>query len=298
VSASGLPLRPRRRLGGGSAWYFVLPGLAIYLFVVVWPSIQGVGISFTDWGGLAPAVFTGLQNYANLFSDPQAGGAILHTLLIAAVVTVVQVGLGLLIALGVNSNIKSRNVLRVFFFAPAIVLPVAVAYLWQYILGPRGALNALLESVGLAGWKHDWLGDSHYAIWSVIVVIVWQFTGYSMVIFLANLQSIPEDIIEASHLDGTGAFTRFWYVVRPLLGPSLTLTIMLALTNALKLFDQVWILTQGGPAGATDTMSTLIYRDAFQFGQFGYGTTLAVVLAVVVVAISTLQFRGLRSTRG
>ncbi|MCT2591548.1 sugar ABC transporter permease [Streptomyces sp. N2-109] len=205
-----------------------------------------------------------------------------------------QNGIGLLLALGVNSRIRSRNVLRVFFFAPAVITPVVTAYLWKYLYAPEGAINALLEAIGLGSLSQDWLGDPSIALWSVVAVIIWQFAGYSMVIFLAGLQSIPQEIYEAADIDGAGPLRRFWCVVRPVLAPAITINLTLSLIGGLKLFDQVWVMTQGGPGGSTDTLSTVIYRQAFQFNEFAYSIALAVVLTVFVALFSYVQYGWLK----
>jgi raffinose/stachyose/melibiose transport system permease protein len=265
--------------------------MLLFAFVVLVPSARGVYYAFTDWDGLDPSFsLVGLHNFAAMLADADAARAVGHTLLIAGSITIIQNGLGLLLALGVNSAIKSRNVLRVFLFAPAVVTPIVTAYLWRNLLGPDGAVNSLLQAVGLGSWRQDWLGDPDLALWSVVAVIVWQFAGYSMVIFLAGLQSIPRDIYEAADLDGAGPVRRFWSVTRPLLAPAFTVNLMLSIIGGIKLFDQVYALTGGGPGHATDTLSTLIYKDAFTLGEFGYSIALAVVLTVIVAVASTGQY--------
>jgi len=265
--------------------------MLLFAFVVLVPSARGVYYAFTDWDGLDPAFsFIGLGNFAEMAGDPVALRAIWHTLLIAVAITIIQNGFGLLLALGVNSIIKSRNVLRVFLFAPAVVTPIVTAYLWRNLLGPDGAVNSLLDTVGLASWRQDWLGDPQLALWSIVGVIVWQFGGYSMVIFLAGLQSVPKEIYEAADMDGAGPVRRFWSVTRPLLAPAFTINLMLSIIGGIKLFDQVYALTGGGPGHATDTISTLIYKDAFTLGEFGYSIALAVVLTIIVAVASTGQF--------
>jgi raffinose/stachyose/melibiose transport system permease protein len=181
-------------------------------------------------------------------------------------------------------------VLRVFLFAPAVVTPIVTAYLWRNLLGPDGAVNSLLAAVGLGSWQQDWLGDPQLALWSIVAVIVWQFSGYSMVIFLAGLQSVPQEIFEAAAMDGAGPARRFWSVTRPLLAPAFTVNLMLSIIGGIKLFDQVYALTGGGPGHATDTLSTLIYKDAFTLGEFGYSIALAVVLTAIVATVSTGQY--------
>ncbi|GFJ93811.1 carbohydrate ABC transporter permease [Phytohabitans rumicis] len=265
--------------------------MLLFAFVVLVPSARGVYYAFTDWDGLSPDFsFVGLGNFADMARDPDARQAVWHTLVIAVAITVIQNGFGLLLALGVNSMIKSRNLLRVLLFAPAVVTPIVTAYLWRNLLGPDGAVNSLFGAVGLDSWQQDWLGDPQLALWSIVGVIVWQFGGYSMVIFLAGLQSVPKEIYEAAAIDGTGPVRRFWSVTRPLLAPAFTINLMLSIIGGIKLFDQVYALTGGGPGHATDTISTLIYKDAFTLGEFGYSIALAVVLTIIVAVASTSQY--------
>ena len=281
----------QRRARTTPPWWFVAPALVLFAFVVLIPSARGVHYAFTDWDGLDPSfAFVGFDNFVAMTRDPDAVEAIWHTLVIAVSITVIQNGLGLLLALGVNSMIKTRNLLRVFLFAPAVVTPIVTAYLWRNLLGPDGAVNSLLAAVGLDGWRQNWLGDPELALWSIVAVIVWQFAGYSMVIFLAGMQSIPREIYDAAAIDGSGPVRRFWSVTRPLLAPAFTINLMLSIIGGIKLFDQVYALTGGGPGHATDTLSTLIYKDAFTLGEFGYSIALAVVLTVIVAVASTTQY--------
>jgi raffinose/stachyose/melibiose transport system permease protein len=281
--------RSRRR--ATPPWWFVLPALALFTFVVLIPSARGVYYAFTNWDGLDPHFsLVGLHNFTDLAGDPTARQAVWHTILIAVAITVLQNGIGLRLALGVNSMIRTRNFLRVLLFAPAVVTPVVTAYLWRNLLGPDGAINSLLGAVGLSSWQQDWLGSPRLALWMIVLVIVWQFAGYSMVIFLAGLQSIPREIYEAAAIDGTGPVRRFFSIVRPLLAPAITINLMLSIIGGIKLFDQVYALTGGGPGHATDTISTLIYKDAFTLGEFGYSIALAVVLTVIVAIVSAGQY--------
>ncbi|MFC4018455.1 carbohydrate ABC transporter permease [Micromonospora sp. GCM10011542] len=282
---------PARRQPGAPPWWFMIPALLLFAFVVLVPSARGLYYAFTDWDGLDPN-FTviGLRNFTDMIHDADAVSAVWHTLLIAVAVTVIQNGIGLLLALGVNSMIKSRNFLRVLLFAPAVVTPIVTAYLWRNLLGYDGAVNTLLGAVGLGSWRQDWLGDPDLALWMIVLVVVWQFAGYSMVIFLAGLQSVPKEIYEAAAIDGSGPIRRFWSIIRPLLAPAITINLMLSIIGGIKLFDQVYALTGGGPGHATDTISTLIYKDAFTLGEFGYSVALAVVLTVIVAIASAGQY--------
>ncbi|MFF5160131.1 carbohydrate ABC transporter permease [Streptomyces sp. NPDC000348] len=287
----GPPPGGKRAAGNRAPWWFVLPALVFFAFVVLVPSVQGSYFAFTDWDGISPVKnFVGLDQFRKLWDDSAARDAVGTTLLAAIAITVVQNAIGLLLALGVNARIKSRTILRVFFFAPAVITPVVTAYLWKYLYAPEGAINALLEAVGLGSLTQDWLGDPDIALWSVVAVVIWQFAGYSMVIFLAGLQSIPQEIYEAAAIDGAGPLRRFWYVVRPMLAPAITINLMLSVIGGLKLFDQVWVMTQGGPGGATDTLSTVIYKQAFQFNKYGYSIAMGLVLTLFVVVVSGLQY--------
>lgn len=301
ASGAGGSTRRARRRGVRSSvpWWFVVPAAAFYVFAVAWPSLQGAALSLTNWDGLSQErSFVGLAQFERLFSDAAATGAIWHTLVIAVGITVLQNLVGLLLALGVHTRIKSRNVLRVALFAPAIITPVAVGYLWQFLLSPQGAVNGLLGAVGLEGLQRSWLGDGDLALAAIVLVIIWQFAGYSMVIFLAGLQGVPEEVLEASRVDGAGPVRRFWSIVRPELAPALTINLMLSVIGGLKLFDQVWVMTGGGPGTSTDTMSTLIYKNAFQFNDFAYGIAMALVLTLFVALLSSGQYALLRRQSG
>jgi raffinose/stachyose/melibiose transport system permease protein len=291
VRAAVAPRRRRRRQLAAPPWWFIVPALLFFAVVVLIPSARGVYYAFTDWDGLDPQFnFVGLDNFVTMADDPDAKQAIWHTLLVAVAITLIQNGLGLLLALGVNTRIKSRNLLRVLLFAPAVLTPIVTAYLWRNLLGPDGAVNSLLSFVGLDSWRQNWLGDPDLALWMVVLVVVWQFAGYSMVIFLAGLQSIPQEIYEAAAIDGAGSVRRFWSIIRPLLAPAITINLMLSIIGGIKLFDQVYALTGGGPGHATDTISTLIYKDAFTLGEFGYSIALAVALTIIVAVASAGQY--------
>ncbi|MEU8134176.1 carbohydrate ABC transporter permease [Streptodolium elevatio] len=288
--------RPRRN-PTAPPWLFVVPALVVYAVVVLYPSIAGVFYAFTDWSGVGGFSYTGLENFRTLLHDDMARESIRNTLLLTVAVVVVQNGIGLLLALGVNANIRTKSLLRVIFFAPAVVSPVMVAFLWKYIYNPDdgAGLNGVLGAVGLGGLRQDWLGDPSLALWSVAAMVIWQYAGYSMVIFLAGLQGVPAELHEAARIDGAGTWQRFRYVTWPLLAPALTINLMLSTIGGLKLFDQVYAATNGGPGTSSETLSTVLYKQAFVYGKFGYSTAVALVLAIFVAAVSLVQLRYLRA---
>lgn len=287
------------RASKGALWWFAVPAAALYIFSVVVPNVEGSTLAFTNWNGTSiTREYVGFDQFAAILSDPYALAAVRNTLLVCIAVTLVQNILGLLIALGLNSQIKSRNVLRVAIFTPVVITSIAVGFLWKNLLQPQGGVNQLLAAAGLGHLRQNWLGDPNLAIWSIVLVVIWQFVGYSMVIFLAGLQGVPTEVLEAAAIDGAGPVRRFWYVVRPVLAPAITINLMLSVIGGLKLFDQVMAMTVGGPGGASNTISTLIYQNAFQLGKFGYGAALAVVLTIFVAIISAIQYRLLRGREG
>lgn len=296
-SAAAPPTRPRRtRNRLGPPWLFVAPAVLCYAAIVLYPSAAGVLYAFTDWSGIGDWSFVGVDNFTDLVHDERALGSLRNTLLLTVAIVVVQNGVGLLLALGVHARIKSRLVLRAVFFAPVVVSPVMIAFLWKYIYNPapEEGLNGLLGSVGLGALRQDWLGDPSLALWSVAAMVIWQNAGYSMVIFLAGLEGIGQDVKEAATIDGAGPVTRFRYVVWPLLAPATTINVMLSTIGGLKLFDQVFAATSGGPGTSTETLSTVLYKEAFVFGRYGYSTAVALVLALFVAAVSMVQIRYLR----
>jgi raffinose/stachyose/melibiose transport system permease protein len=303
VGATTAAARTRRRRSGrpqragDPAIWFALPAMLVYLLIVIYPSLAGAVYAFTDWSGLGGATFVGLDNFKQLFTDDQSFGALKNTIMLTAFIVVVQNAIGLALALGVHTKIKSKYVLRTVFFAPAVVSPVVLAFLWKYLFNPDpdSGLNALFGFFGLTFLQQDWLGNSSLALWSVAFTVVWQFAGYSMVIFLAGLQGVPRELEEAAALDGAGRWNRFRHVVLPLIAPAVTINLMLSTIGGLKLFDQVFAITNGGPGYSTETLSTLIYKQAFVFGAYGYSTAVALVLAILVAAISMVQLKYLRS---
>ncbi|WP_312888183.1 carbohydrate ABC transporter permease [Nonomuraea rhodomycinica] len=286
------PTARGQRAGVRAPWWFVVPAVAVYVFIVVVPSVNGAVFSFTDWNGLRPGwSFVGLGNYADVLADRAARDALVNTLLLAATATVAQNVAGLLLALGVNRVVRSRYVLRVVFFAPVVLTPLVAGYVWSFLLSPDGALNEALRAAGLGALAHDWLGDPGTALYAVVAEIVWQFAGYSMVIYLAGLQAIPAEVLEAATIDGAGAWSRFRHVVLPLLNGAVVINVMLCLIGGLKQFDQVMAMTGGGPGTATETISTAIYKSAFSLGDYPFSIALAVVMTAVIAVLAGVQFR-------
>ena len=283
----------RRR--AGVPYVFVVPALVVYAVVVLYPTVSGSLYAFTDWTGrrAAPEI-VGLANFAELFSSSPARAALGNTMVIAVVTTLVQTVVGLALALALHSVLATRNLLRTLFFAPALLPPVIIGVLWQYVLTPAGPLNDALRGTGLGALAQNWLGDSGLALGSVIAVIIWQNAGLTMVIYLAGLQGVPAELLEAADLDGASRWQRLRHVTMPLLIPATTIALSLTLISGLKLFDQVFVMTGGGPGYATETLSLIMYKEAFVSGRYGYGAAIALVLTMIVFAFAVFQLKALR----
>ncbi|GEK79218.1 carbohydrate ABC transporter permease [Agrococcus baldri] len=279
-------------------WWFAAPAVLLFAVLMIWPSVDGVILAFHDWNGVDPQrEFVGLENLIEVFTHPMAFGAVLRTLLIAFTLLVTRNVLGLLLALALNTSVKSRVLLRTVFFAPAVMSSVVLGYTYKFIFGSDGPVNQTLRALG-AESVPNWLGEPTLAIGVIIFVITWQTVGSAMVIYLAGLQSIPQDVLEAASIDGAGAFRRFFSVSLPYLAPAITVNMVLTLITGLRVFDDVYVLTGGGPANQTQTISTLLVQEAFAFGDYGTAAALAVVLSVLIAALTAVQFRFLKRQRG
>lgn len=278
--------------GPSAPVWFIIPGLLLYGLIVLWPNLQGFFYSLTDWDGLGSDwSFVGFQNFLNVLQDDNTVRAIGNTFLITIVVVIGQNVIGLLLALGLNTQVKSRYVLRLVFFLPVVLTPIVAGFLWKYLLSPTGSVNTMLDSLGMGWAKQDWLGNPDIAIYSICAAIIWQGAGYSMVIYLAGLQGVPVDVLEAAEIDGAGSFRRTVSIVLPLINGAIVINVLLALISTLKQFDTVFAMTKGGPAGATETMATIVYKTAFTYLQYPTALAQGVVLTVIVGVIAFAQFR-------
>jgi raffinose/stachyose/melibiose transport system permease protein len=275
-------------------WLLVVPAVAALLLFHFVPIAIGGYFAFTDWDGLTHASWTGLHNFREIAHDATARGALWHTLQLAGCFVVAANVIGLALALGVNRAVKTRHLLRSLFFAPVALSPLAIAFIWEWIFDYQGALNRLLGEVGLDSLVRPWLGDPSTALWTVLVVLTWQYSGLAMVLYLAGLQGISDDIYEAALVDGSSAWLRFRRVVLPLLAPAMTVSATMTLIIGLRAFDQVLALTQGGPAGASETLATQVYKQTFSAGRFGHGAALALVLAALMAVLALGQLAVLR----
>lgn len=286
----GKPQGPRR-----VPWLIALPGVLFMVLFHVVPVIAGARYAFTDYNGLGQANGVGFGNFREIFQDPIVEHSLWNTLKYAAIFFVAVNVIGLALAMALNRTLKSRNLLRALFFMPVVISPLAVGFLWKYIFDAEGGLNELFGAIGLDSWQQAWNGDPKWAMWSVIVALIWQYSGLTMVIYLAGLQGIDDELIEAATVDGAGPFRRFRKIVFPLLAPAITIAATITLIFGLRLFDQILSITGGGPANETETLATQVYTQTFVNGRFGYGAALALVLTALMAVLSLAQMLILRA---
>ena len=285
-----------RRYGRGAPWVWVVPALLVVLALRYASTAAGAWYAFTNWDGISPgATFVGLDNFRDILNDPASRGALEHTLSLAFVFVIVSNALGLALALALHRTVKSRGLLRALFFVPVVMSSLAVSYIWQFIFSYSGPLNAGLGKVGLDSLQRGWTGDPTWALWTILVVLVWQYTGIAMIMYLAGLQGIPDDLDEASAVDGASNWRRFRKITLPLLAPAITISVTLSTIYGLGVFDHVLAMTGGGPVDASETLATQIYKQTFAFGRFGYGTSLSLVLTVLITVLALTQLAVLRS---
>jgi ABC-type sugar transport system permease subunit len=275
---------------------FLLPALVIFTAFVIYPILGSLYYSLTDWNGLDPDLhFVGLANFQQLLRDPTVFIDLRNTLIFASGVMVLQNGIALLLALILDGLLRRLSFLRVLFLIPAMLSSLAIGYIWSYIYNPLfGFLNTMLGQIGLSAWQHDWLGDAHLTLSSLIVTNSWQWTGFSMVVFLAGLQAVPTELYEAANIDGSSGWQRFRHITFPLIAPAVTINVVLTLIGSMKVFDLIFVMTNGGPADASESLALRIYKEAFTLNHFGYATAVGIVMSLLILGLSVLNLRFLR----
>ena len=292
MSISEKSAHRRRKTDAGVAFFFILPNLLGFLVFLLLPILATLGLSLFDWPIIRSPTFIGLANFVQLFTaDPAFGRVVLNTFVFVAAYVSVNVILALGFAVWVTSVRAGSSVFRSTLYLPVLVTPVAIAMIWQWIYAPRfGLLNWLLGRIGIAG--PNWLGSTEWAMSALVLMTVWQLFAQNMFIFVAGLQGIPVSLYEAAEIDGARKWGRFIHITLPMLSPILFFGITITLITSFQTFDQVFVLTQGGPGEATNILGLYVYANAFRYFKMGYGASVAVVLFVIVLVITTLQFRG------
>jgi ABC-type sugar transport system permease subunit len=290
------PSAASRGLRSVTPYLFLIPALLLVAILLLYPFARSAYLSFTDYKGIGTANWVGLDNYRTLAKDPVLSRTLTNTMLWVIGTLFLPVGLGLLIAV-LSWNAKAGSLFRLPFLIPYALSGTAIATLWQFMLVSDGALNSVLEAVGLSSLARPWLLETPLNTWSMIVASTWQAVGVSVLLFIIGLQVISPEPIQAARIDGAEGWRLFKDMTLPMLAPMTIVVVGISLVNSLKTFDIVWIMTQGGPFRSSETLAVMMYRETFVLFRFGYGAAIAVLLSVIVFAVSIFYLsRTLRNT--
>jgi len=281
--------RTRRRV---EAYLYMLPAALFVIIFLLYPAAYTFYVSFTDWDGLTAPEFVGSQNYLQMFREPVFGTSVVNTVIWVAATLVFPVGLGLLLAVFVN-RIPLQEVFKAVFYLPYAISATSIAVIWTYMLAPTGVVNELLRLVGLEALAKSWLLMPPWNTITMLVAFTWQTTGTNMILFLVGLQAIPTDLIEAAKLDGANSLQTFRRIILPLLRPITTVVITIAVVNSFKVFDLIWIMTQGGPFRSSETLAVTMYRESFVSFRLGFGASIANFLSLIVIIFSLVYLRSI-----
>ena len=272
---------------------FLGPTLALLAVFLFYPLVYGIVLSVHDTKGFDLAGFVGLDHYAHaIFGDAVFHEALLNTVLFTGAAVVLQTGLGLGLAVLVADVRRGRTFLRLAFFFPFVLASVAVGAVWKFLYAPYfGVVPTVGSALGFSTQTFAPLADAHWALWAIMGAFLWRFAGFTMVVYLAAIEALPREYFEHAHLEGANRFQRFRLVTWPLLWPQTFVLVLLTTLGTLRIFDMVWLMTQGGPSNATETVATDIYSTAFRFLNVGYAQAMAMILLVVILLLTVVEYR-------
>ncbi|MEV0390468.1 sugar ABC transporter permease [Nonomuraea sp. NPDC050643] len=279
----------------GQRWYtpylFPIPALVLFGVFFAWPAITALQLSFTDYDGVSPPVFAGLDNFARILDDARFWTALRNSLLFLLGLFPLLVVLPLPLAALVNQKLPGIRTFRMLYYLPVVTSMVAVAVAWNYVFHQQGVLNWLLTGFGLLDEPVQYLLDPGWALPALILVEGWKSMGVYMMIYLAGLQTIPANLYEAARVDGAGAWRRMWSITVPLMTPYIAVAITMAMLDAMQAFTTVFVMTKGGPQDATLMLGYYIWSEAFEKYDMGYASAVGLVLWVLLIVMALLNYR-------
>ncbi len=279
------------------SFWFIAPAFLFFTLFIIVPTAASVYYSFTSWDGLSPTVkFVGLANYREIATGARFRNALANTFILTVFISILENTMALALALMVDNVKWWKNFFRSAFYIPVLISGIVSGFIWKIMYNYNfGAINSILSSMGMGGLKQDWLGNPSLALVMVGVVLVWKGAGYYMIIYLASLQSVSTDITEAAAIAGASPWQRFRHIIMPLISGAFTINFTLSLINGLKVFDQISVMTDGGPGFTTETIVYLLYKVGFNEGRQGFGTAVGIVLLFIIIVLNTLQQKFLKS---
>ncbi|MCK4241306.1 MAG: sugar ABC transporter permease [Candidatus Atribacteria bacterium] len=272
---------------------FLLPAFILYSIFFLFPFFSGILYSFTRWNGISfSKEFIGIENFKEIFSDKRFLNSLFFTFKYALLNVIFINILAFALALMLDRTVKGIGFLRSIFFMPNVISMVIVGFIWQFIF--MNVVGEVSKFTGMPFLNQSWLGNPNIALYSVVLVSVWRGTGYMMIIYLAGLQTINSEIIDASRIDGASNWGKFIYIILPLMIPSINICLFMTIANSFKMFDLVFAMTRGGPGYATEVISLNLYNEAFLNDRYGYGIAKAVVLAIIIMIVTYIQLKVLK----
>ncbi|WP_462396632.1 carbohydrate ABC transporter permease [Hungatella hathewayi] len=270
---------------------FIAPAFLFFTLFIIVPTIASVYYSFTSWDGLNPVVkFVGLANYKEIFTSARFGNALRNTVILTAFISILENSMALILALIVDNVKWGKNFFRSAFYVPVLISGIVSGFIWKIMYNYNfGAINSIFRSIGMGEACQDWLGNPKLALIMVGVVLIWKGASYYMIIYLASLQSVPTDVVEAAAIDGASPIQRFKAITLPLISGAFTINLTLSLINGLKVFDQISVMTDGGPGFTTETIVYLLYKVGFNEGRQGFGTAVGIVLLFIILILNAVQ---------
>lgn len=267
-------------------WLFLAPCLLALFMVVILPFIIGIYYSMTDWNGINQPVFSGLANYQKLLNDPLFWKSLLFTAKFSVVFIVLINILGLALAMLVTRAIPYRDMMRTAFYVPNLIGGLILGFIWQFVF--INVFDLLADKTGWI-WLKGWLSTTETGFWGLIIITAWQMAGYVMVIYVAYIESVPIELIEAADIDGANPWQKFTKIISPLIFPAFTVSLFITLSNSFKLFDQNLTLTRGAPGNTTQMIALNIYQTAYTENRMALGQAKAVILFIIIAVISIIQ---------
>lgn len=267
-----------------------MPFVVLYVLLFLVPAVVSLAISFTKWPIIGNPKYIGLANYTRLMNDPLFWTALKNTIYYTVAIVVIMYLVGLALAVLLNTALKGRIIIRTTVFSAYVMMVPAVGILWRWILEPNyGLLNFYLQKIGIP--PVDWLTNPSVAMWAIVLATLWWTAGYNMVVFLAGLQEIPEELYEASVVDGCNGWQKFIYITMPTLRPVSFFVVVMSVAKSFQMFGQVFVMTQGGPSNSTLTLVQYLYLAAFRWYEMGYASAVAYALFILLSILTVVQFQ-------
>lgn len=280
-----------------AAFAFIAPAFIFFTLFIIVPTVSSFYYSLTSWDGISPDIkFIGLANYKEIFTSDRFKNALGNTVILTVFISVFENAFALGLALLVDNVRWGKNFFRSAFYIPVLISGIVSGFIWKIMYNYNfGTFNAVLGNLGLDSWKQDWLGNSALTLSMIGIVMIWKGAGYYMIIYLASLQSVSVDLIEAAQIDGASPWQRFKSITVPLISGAFTINFTLSLINGLKVFDQINVMTDGGPGFTSETLVYLLYKVGFNEGRQGFGTAVGTMLLFIIIVLNTIQQKFLRS---